>query len=67
MCYRCRTEHLNEGELTRREKRPHLALTKEIVKKRNIKDVKEIFVASLDARGRIIYTVKRGMEKMKRS
>ena len=47
---------LNEGELTR-AKKDHIWLTKEL-KKRNIKDVKEIFVASLDAEDELFIQLK---------
>ena len=47
---------VNEGELTR-AKKDHIWLTKEL-KKRNIKDVKEIFVASLDAEDELFIQLK---------
>lgn len=47
---------LNEGELTR-AKKDRIWLTKEL-KKRNIKDVKEIFVASLDAEDELFIQLK---------
>ena len=47
---------LNEGVLTR-AKKDHIWLTKEL-KKRNIKDVKEIFVASLDAEDELFIQLK---------